>query len=87
MGESTLLWYILNKKMYSFFSTFIIILGAKIFISFNILRNTKNGFLTQILQHNSCYLSNDGGFSKKQKNVFTHACLNEKLHLDAEFFI
>ncbi len=76
MGESTLQWYILNKKMYSFFSTFCTILGVDFFISFNILRNNKKRFLTQILQHNFCYLSNDSGFSKNFY-VFTHFCLFE----------
>jgi hypothetical protein len=62
--------------MYSFCSTFCIILGDFFFISFSVLRNIKNGFLTQILQHNSCYLSNDNGFSKKFY-VFTHLYLTE----------
>jgi hypothetical protein len=30
-GENTLQWYILNKKMYSFFNTFCIILGTNFF--------------------------------------------------------
>jgi hypothetical protein len=62
--------------MYSFCNTFCIILGAYFFISFSVLRYTKNGFLTQILQHNSCYLSNDNGFSKNLY-VFTHSRLFE----------
>ncbi len=39
------------------------------------MRNIKNGFLTQILQHNYCYLSNDSGFSKKLLCI--HTCLFE----------
>jgi hypothetical protein len=62
--------------MYLFCSTFCIILGADFFISFSLLRYIKNGFLTQVLQHNSCYLSNDNGFSKNFY-VFTHLCLFE----------
>jgi hypothetical protein len=39
--------------------------GGKIFhISSSVLRNIKNGFLTQNLPHNSCYFSNDTVFSK-----------------------
>jgi hypothetical protein len=53
-----------------------IILGAIFFISFSVLRIIKNGFLTQVLQHNSCYLSNDNGFSKNSY-VFTHLRLFE----------
>jgi hypothetical protein len=75
-GENTLQWYILSKKIYSFCSPLCIILGAEFFIPFSVLRNTKNGFLTQILQHNSCYLSNDNGFSKNSY-IFTHVCLFE----------
>jgi hypothetical protein len=76
IGESTLQSYILSKKMYSFCSTFCINLGADFFISFSVLRITKYGFLTQILQHNSCYLPNDNGL-KKDSCVFTHLRLFE----------
>jgi hypothetical protein len=55
--ESKLQWYISGKKMYSFFSTFYIILGELFFISFIVLKNTKNVFLKQIIPLNSCYLS------------------------------
>jgi hypothetical protein len=65
-----------SKKMHSFCSTFCIILGANFFISFSVLKNIKNEFLTQIFQHNSCYLSNDSGFSKNLY-VFTHLWLFE----------
>jgi hypothetical protein len=46
-----------------FFSTFCIILGVG-FLSFHLVlnENTENGFFTQSLQHNSCYLSNDSVF-------------------------
>jgi hypothetical protein len=74
-GKSTLWWYISGKKMYWFFSTFCIILRV-FFISFNILKNTKNGFLTQIFPHNSCYIPNDSVFSKSIY-VFTHLRLFE----------
>jgi hypothetical protein len=71
MGESTLSGIFWTN----FFCTFCIILGVDFLISFNVLRNTKNGFLTQILQHIYCYLSNDNDFSKKILCI--HTCLFE----------
>ncbi len=62
-----------EQKKYSFYNTFCIILGAIFFISFSVLKNIKNENLTQILQHNSCYFSNDSG--SKNFYVFTHLCL------------
>jgi hypothetical protein len=76
LGESTLWWYILGKKTHLFFNTFCIILGPFFFMSFSILKIIENGFLTQILPHNSCYLSNDTVFSKTFF-VFTHLHLFE----------
>jgi hypothetical protein len=53
-----------------------VLFWAFFFISFSILKNTKNGFLTQIFPHNSCYISNDS-VSSKNNYVFTHLCLFE----------
>jgi hypothetical protein len=50
--------------------------GRFFFISSSILKNIEIGFLTQILLHNSCYLSNDNVFPKNIY-VFTHLCLFE----------
>jgi hypothetical protein len=58
--ENAIFWYILYYFGGRFF-----------FISSNVLRNIENGFWTQFLLHNSCYLSNDSVFSKNLY-VFTH---------------
>jgi hypothetical protein len=79
-GESTLWWYILGKKIYIFKVHFVLFWGGFSSISFNFLRNTKNGFLTQSLQHNSYYLSNDKFFQQTFMYSHIYACLNEKLH-------
>jgi hypothetical protein len=51
--------------------------GGRFFsISSNVLRNIENGFWTQFLLHNSCYLSNDSVFPKNLY-VFTHLHLFE----------
>jgi hypothetical protein len=46
LGKKMFFW---GLHLYSFGGNFL-------FISFNILRNTSNGFLTQSFQHNSYYL-------------------------------
>ncbi len=59
-------------KIFFFFKVyFVLFWGRFSFISFNFLRNTINGFLTQFL-----YLSNDNVFSTNFY-VFTHLCLFE----------
>jgi hypothetical protein len=69
-------WYTLGMKMYSFFGTFCIILGANILSFHSVLINIENGFFTQNFQHNFCYLSYDSVFSTSFY-VFTHLCLFE----------
>jgi hypothetical protein len=58
------------------FSTFYILLRDFFFMASSVLRNTKNGFLTKILPHNSCYLSNASVFSNNFYG-FTHLHLFE----------
>jgi hypothetical protein len=66
MGETTLGGTFCEKKKFS---------GANFsFISSGILRNTWNRFLTQSLQDNSCYLSNDNVFST---NFYHYYAMNQ----------
>ncbi len=68
--------------MYLLLHTFCIILGAN-FLSFHLMfSKTQNGFLTQILQHNSCYFSNDSVFQQTFMYPHIYVCLNEKPRLD-----
>jgi hypothetical protein len=79
-GESTLWWYILGKKKYILKVHFVLFWGRFSSISFNFLQNTKTGFLTRSLQHNSYYLSNDKSFQQTFMYSHIYAYLNEKIH-------
>jgi hypothetical protein len=62
------------RKCTCFLVHFVLFKGHFFKISCSVLKNTKNGFLKQILPHNFCYLLNDSVFSKIFY-LFTHLCL------------
>jgi len=70
-----------------FFNTFCIILVEIFFISFCILKNTKNGFLTQTSNTILVIFQMIVVFQKQFMYSHTYVCLNGKPCLNVKFFI
>jgi hypothetical protein len=68
------------RKCFFFWVHLVFFWGKFSFISSSILINTKNGFLTQTLQHNSCDLSLIVFFQQIFMYSHNYVYLNEKPH-------